>query len=398
MEHADSPGSPGPGRQKDIYALGLQGRVPGFPVRIEDVERRAREVLEPAAYDYVAGGAGSEDTMRANCQAFRRWRIEPRFLRDVNHRDLSVKILGQRFPVPFLFAPVGVQSILHPDAELAVARAARTLRIPMILSTLASTTMEDVATALGETPRWFQLYWPWSDALTASFLRRAEDAGYSALVVTLDTFFLGWRERDLQHAYLPFNLGAGLANYFSDPVFRAMLTTPPEDDPAGAIQRFGRLYSNPTLTWESLAFLRAHTRLPILLKGILAPADALRAVEYGIDGIIVSNHGGRQVDGAVAALDALPRVVEAVAGRAAVLFDSGIRRGADVIKALALGASAVLLGRPFCYGLAAGGEQGVRHVAANLLADIDLTLALMGCASLAELGRHSLVDTIHPPG
>jgi len=398
MEHADSPGSPGPGRQKEIYALGLQGRVPGLPVRIEDVERRAKEVLEPEAYDYVAGGAGSEDTMRANCEAFRRWRIEPRFLRDVNRRDLSVKVLGQRFPAPFLFAPVGVQSILHPEAELAVARAARTLGIPMILSTLASRTIEEVAAALGDTPRWFQLYWPWSDALTASFLRRAEDAGYSALVVTLDTFFLGWRERDLQHAYLPFNLGVGLANYFSDPVFRAMLPTPPEDDLAGAIQRFGRLYSNPTLTWENLAFLRQHTRLPILLKGILAPADALRAVEYGVDGIIVSNHGGRQVDGAVAALDALPRVVEAVAGRAVVLFDSGIRRGADVIKALALGARAVLLGRPFCYGLAAGGEQGVRDVAANLLADIDLTLALMGCASLAELGRHSLVDTTHPPG
>ena len=366
-------------------------------MRIEDLERRAKEVLEPGAYDYVAGGAGSEDTVRANRDAFRRWRIEPRFLRDVDRRDLSVEVLGQRFPAPFLFAPVGVQSILHPDAELAVARAARTLAIPMILSTLASRTIEEVAAALGDTPRWFQLYWPRSDALTASFLRRAEDAGYSALVVTLDTFFLGWRERDLQHAYLPFNLGAGLANYFSDPVFRAMLPTPPEDDLAGAIRRFGTLYSNPTLTWESLTFLRKHTRLPILLKGILAPADALRAVEHGVDGIIVSNHGGRQIDGAVAALDALPRVVEAVAGRAVVLFDSGIRRGPDVIKALALGARAVLLGRPFCYGLAVGGEQGVRDVAANLLADIDLTLALMGCASLAELGRHSLVDTTLPP-
>jgi isopentenyl diphosphate isomerase/L-lactate dehydrogenase-like FMN-dependent dehydrogenase len=262
----------------------------------------------------------------------------------------------------------------------------------MILSTLASRTIEEVAAALGDTPRWFQLYWPRSAPITTSFLRRAEDAGYSALVVTLDTFFLGWRERDLQHAYLPFNQGIGLSNYFSDPVFRALLPTPPEDDVAGAIARFGTLYSNPALTWEDLALLRNHTRLPILLKGIVSAEDGRRAVESGVDGIIVSNHGGRQVDGAVAALDALPEVVDAVAGRAVILFDSGIRSGADVIKALALGARAVLLGRPYCYGLAVGGEQGVHAVAANLLADVDLTLALMGCASTAELGRQNLVE------
>jgi isopentenyl diphosphate isomerase/L-lactate dehydrogenase-like FMN-dependent dehydrogenase len=392
MKDAGLPESPGLRRQRELYARGLEGRVPAWPVRLDDLEQRARTVLSPGAYDYVAGGAGSEDTVRANREAFRRWRIVPQFLRNVEHRDLSVDVLGQRFPAPFLFAPVGVQSILHPDAELAVARAARGLGIPMILSTLASRTIEEVGSVLGDTPRWFQLYWPRSAPITASFLRRAEDAGFSALVVTLDTFYLGWRERDLQRAYLPFNQGIGLANYFSDPVFRALLPRPPEDDVAGALERFGTLYSDPALTWDNLAFLRDHTRVPILLKGIIAPEDARKAVEWGVDGIIVSNHGGRQVDGAVAALDALPGVVDAVAGRALVLFDSGIRSGADVIKALALGACAVLLGRPFCYGLAAGGEQGVHEVAMNLLADIDLTLALMGCATLRELSRQNLVE------
>jgi isopentenyl diphosphate isomerase/L-lactate dehydrogenase-like FMN-dependent dehydrogenase len=393
MNEADGRESPGLRRQKEIYTIGREGHLPDWPVRLADVEERARAVLSPEAYDYVAGGAGAEETLRANREAFRRWKIVPQFLRDVGRCDPGVEVLGQRLAAPVLFAPVGVQVILHPDAELAVARAARTLGIPFILSTLASRTIEEVATTLGDTPRWFQLYWPRSDAIAASFLHRAEQAGYSALVVTLDTFYLGWRERDLQRAYLPFNQGIGLANYLSDPVFRRLLTEPPEDDLAGAIECFGMLYSNPSLTWEDLRFLRTHTRLPILLKGILAPEDARRAMQCGVEGIIVSNHGGRQVDGAVAALDALPRVVEAVAGRAVVLFDSGIRHGADVIKALALGARAVLLGRPFCYGLAAGGEQGVQAVAANLLADIDLTLALMGCTSPSELGRHNLVET-----
>jgi lactate 2-monooxygenase len=393
MKDADPPGFSSVQRQMEIYRSGLAGKDPDRPVGIEKVQERAQEILSPEAYDYVAGGAGSEATMRANLAAFGRWRIVPRFLRDVERRDLSVEILGQHFPVPFLFAPVGVQSILHPDAELAVARAAASLGIPLILSTAASRTIEEVAAVLGDTPRWFQLYWPRSDVLAASFLRRAEQAGYSALVVTVDTFYLAWRERDLGHAYLPFLQGDGLANYFSDPVFCASLAAPPKDDPGRAIQRFGEIFSNPTLTWESLAFLRKHTRLPILLKGILSPDDARLAVGHGVDGIIVSNHGGRQVDGAVAALDALSGVVDAVDGKAVVLFDSGIRRGSDVIKALALGARAVLLGRPYCYGLAVGGEHGVRDVALNLLADIDLTLALMGCTSLHELGRDHLRET-----
>jgi isopentenyl diphosphate isomerase/L-lactate dehydrogenase-like FMN-dependent dehydrogenase len=392
MKDANSPESPGVRRQRELYALGLEGRVPDWPVRLDDVEERARAVLDPGAYDYIAGGAGAEDTMRANREAFRRWRIVPRFLCDVDERDLSVRVLGQRFAVPFLFAPVGVLSIVHPDGEIALARAALALGVPMILSTLSTRTIEEVAAALGDSPRWFQLYWPRSEPIAASFLRRAEEAGFSALVVTLDAFYLGWRERDLRRSYLPFNKGIGLANFFSDPAFRGLLAAPPEEDLAGAVERFGTLYSNPALTWDDLAFLRKHTRVPLLLKGILAPDDARRAVEHGVDGIIVSNHGGRQVDGAIAALDALPRIVEAVAGRTEVLFDSGIRNGADVIKALALGAQAVLIARPYCYGLAAGGEQGVREVATNLLADIDITLALMGCRALAELGMQNLVE------
>jgi lactate 2-monooxygenase len=384
-------GPPGPRRQKEIYQLGAMGRVPPQPIRIEHLERHAREVMPPEVYDYVAGGAGSEDTLRANLDAFRRWRILPRFLRDVERRDLAVEVLGQRLGAPLLLAPVGVQWIIHPGAELAVARAARSVGVPMILSTLSSCTLEDVASALGDTPRWFQLYWPRSDALTASLLRRAEDAGYGAVVVTIDTSYLGWRERDLQHAYLPFLRGKGLANYFSDPAFLASLPASPEDDPAQAVRRYGELFANPTLTWKDLTFLRDHTRLPIVLKGILAADDARLAAEHGVAGIIVSNHGGRQIDGAVAALDALPGVVDAVAGKLPVLFDSGIRHGADVIKALALGALAALVGRPYCYGLAVNGEEGVRDVLANLIAEVDLTLALMGCASIAEVGRDHLV-------
>jgi isopentenyl diphosphate isomerase/L-lactate dehydrogenase-like FMN-dependent dehydrogenase len=383
--------SPGTRRQLEIYKLGLTGKTPDQPVSVDELAHRAKNELRPEAYDYLAGGAGGEETMRANREAFRRWRIVPRMLRDVARRDLSVEVLGQRFPAPLMLAPIGVQSIFHKDAELAVARAAAAIGVPLILSSVSSTTLEDVSSALGDTPRWFQLYWPRSDDLAASFLTRAEAAGYSAVVVTLDTYLLAWRERDIQNAYLPFLRGEGLANYFSDPVFRAAV-----GDPAvhriKAVEYFGEVFSDPSRTWDDLAELRAATGLPIMLKGILHPDDARRAVDHGAAGVIVSNHGGRQVDGAIAALDALPGVVAAVGDRTTVLFDSGIRRGADVIKALALGAKSVLLGRPYCYGLAVGGEQGVRDVLSNLIADIDLTPGLCGCTLVAELGRESLVE------
>jgi L-lactate dehydrogenase (cytochrome) len=261
----------------------------------------------------------------------------------------------------------------------------------MILSTAASRTIEDVARTLGETPRWFQLYWSKNPALNASLVHRAEQAGYSAIVVTLDTTLLGWREQDIQHAYLPFLKGEGLANYFSDPAFRSALAQSPEENPAAAIRYFTEIFLNPALTWDHLGFLREHTHLPILLKGILHPDDAFKAIAYGLDGIIVSNHGGRQVGGARASIEALPDIVQAVKGQLPILLDSGIRRGSDIIKALALGANAVLLGRPYTWGLALGGEQGVQDVLLNLLADLDLTLALSGNASVAQLHSSMLV-------
>lgn len=379
-------------RQFEIYQGGLMGQRPAAPVPLSLLEQKAQEVLSAEAYDYVAGGAGGEDTMRSNLAAFRRWRIVPRMLRNVSQRDLSVELLGLRLPAPVLLAPVGVQSIIHPEAETATARAAASLGVPFVLSTAGSRTIEQIAEAMGKAPRWFQLYWSKDAELAASMVARAERAGYAAIVVTLDTQMLAWRERDLHHPFLPFLRGEGLANYFSDPVFRSKLAQPPEQNPLAAIRHWASIYSNTALTWDDLPFLRRHTRLPILLKGILHEDDAARALDAGADGVIVSNHGGRQVDGAVAALDALVKVAEAVQGRVPVLFDSGIRRGADALKALALGAKAVLLGRPYIWGLAVAGEQGVREVVLNFLADFDLTMALSGYTSCAELNQSVLVS------
>jgi lactate 2-monooxygenase len=380
----------GADRERSIFTLGLTGESLSVPIPLPLLEEKAREILSPAAYDYVAGGAGGEDTLRANREALNRWRIVPRMLRDVSSRDLTIQLLGTRLPTPVILAPIGVQGIIHSEAELATACAAASLGLPFVLSTMSSNPIEDVANCAGNALRWFQLYWGKNPQLTASMAQRAERAGYQALVVTLDTSMLGWRERDLRHAYLPFLHGQGLANYFSDPVFRALLSQPPEQNPVAAIQLWGNLFSNTALTWSDIPFLRQHTRLPILLKGILHPSDAARALEAGVDGLIVSNHGGRQVDGAIGALDALPAVVKEINDRTPVLFDSGIRRGADVFKALALGARAVLFGRPFVWGLAVAGEHGVRDVTLNLLADLDLTLALSGHASCRALDASAL--------
>ena len=375
------------GYENEIYLGGLAGQTPGLPLDLDALEAAAREVLSPEAYDYVAGGAGSEDTVRANREAFRRRRIVPRVLTDVAERDLSTEVLGTAMPAPVLLAPVGVQGIVHADAEVAVARAAASIGVPIVLSTVSSKSMEEVAEASGANPRWFQLYWPNEPELTASFLSRAEAAGYSAVAVTLDTRILAWRPRDLQRAYLPFLRTEGLANYLSDPVFRAPLEG---DDPAQAALRWVGVFSDASSTWDRLASLREMTSLPILLTGVLHPDDARLALDHGMDGLIVSNHGGRQVDGSIAALDALPGVVEAVQGRVPVLFDSGIRTGADAVKALALGARAVLLGRPYIWGLALAGEDGVRQVLRAFLADLDLTVALSGRRSLDELDASML--------
>jgi lactate 2-monooxygenase len=392
----NSPIPSGMQRQQQIYTLGLTGGALSIPISPSLLEQEAKEMFSPPAFDYVAGGAGGEDTLRANREAFHRWRIVPRMLRDVSRRDLSVELFGAQLPVPVILGPVGVQGILHAEGELASARAAAALGLPFTLSTASSHSIEEVAQAAdsaGNGIRWFQLYWGKNPDLTASMLQRAERAGYTALVVTLDTSMLAWRERDLQHAYLPFILGQGLANYFSDPNFRALLPQPPEQNPAAAIQLWSSLFSNTALTWRDLPFLRKHTSLPIILKGILHPHDAAHAVEADIDGVIVSNHGGRQVDGAIASLDALPAIVRVVNGRIPVLFDGGIRRGTDVFKALALGARAVLLGRLYTWGLALAGEQGVRDVVLNLLADLDLTLALSGHTSCRDLDASALSDS-----
>ncbi|MGH2695271.1 MAG: lactate 2-monooxygenase [Actinomycetota bacterium] len=371
--------------QYEIYLGGLSGQRPAFPISFVDLEREAQEAMSPEAWGYVAGAAGTEATMKANLAAFARWRILPRMLRDVSERDLSIELFGDRLDSPLLLAPIGVQSIIHPDSERAVAGAAADVGVPMVLSTAASTSMEDVAAASGDNLRWFQLYWPADPKLTESFVRRAEASGYRAIVVTLDTMLLAWRPRDLQGAFLPFLQGVGIAHYLSDPEFRAGLDNSPEEDLPAAVMRWAQVYSDPATTWDRLRDLRTMTKLPLLLKGILHPDDARTAAESDMDGIIVSNHGGRQVDGAIATLDALPEVVAAVPGGFPVLFDSGIRGAADAVKALALGARAVLLGRPYAWGLAVGGEDGVRQVLRSFLAELDLTLALAGCSSVAGL-------------
>lgn len=379
--------------QNEVYFLGLAGTLPPYPMDLLALEAAARDRLSAEAFGYVAGAAGSESTARANREAFERWRIVPRMLRGAAVRDLSTTVVGTPMPAPVLLAPVGVQGIIHPEAELATARAAASLGVPFVLSTVSSYSLEQVAEAAGDSPRWFQLYWPTDPDVATSLLQRAETAGYAAVVVTLDTTILGWRPRDLQAAYLPFLRGEGIASYTSDPAFCAPLPEKPGPgvDPGPSIGRWVGMFSNPGLTWDDLPFLRGATSLPILLKGVVDPDDARRAVDAGVDGLVVSNHGGRQVDGAVASLEALPRVLDAVEGALPVLFDSGIRTGADVMKAIALGASAVLLGRPYVYGLGLGGEEGVRQVLRCLLADFDLTMGLSGVASLAELGPDNLV-------
>ena len=396
-ENADPPRNFGLERELEIYQLGLAGKKLSIPITLSLLEQKAKEVLDPRAYDYVAGGAGGENTMRANLEAFYRWRIVPRMLRDVSARDLSVELLGAKLPAPVLLGPVGVQGIIHRDAEVATGRAAAELGLPFVLSTVSSRPMEEVAQAMVAGPRWFQLYWGKNPELTASMLERAEHAGYTALVVTLDTSMLGWRERDLERGYLPFLLCEGLANYFTDPVFRAALRQPPEKDPAEAVRLWASIFTNNTLTWEDLAFLRKQTKVPIILKGILHRDDAERAVDCGMDGVIVSNHGGRQVDGTIAALDALPGVVRAVNGKIPVLFDSGIRRGADIMKALAQGARAVLIARLYIWGLSAAGEAGVRDAVLNLLADFDLSMALSGFTAPSELTVSSVASSDDSP-
>ena len=411
-------------REEEIYLGGVAGDKPLVPVSMRRLEEAARRKMSAQGFAYVAGGAGLEGTMLENRRAFERLRIVPRVLRDVAERDTSAELFGVTLPSPFLLAPIGVLEMAHKEADLAVAKAAAAEGVPFIFSNQASVPMEKCASVMGEAPRWFQLYYSRSADLVLSFVERAERCGCKAIVVTLDTTLLGWRTRDLDLAYLPFLRGKGVAQYTSDPVFRALLReASPERRkrrvtlssvrvllelsrthpgsfranlrsglPLAAVQRFIQGYSKPSLSWADIDFLRAHTKLPILLKGVLHPDDAREGLEHGVDGFIVSNHGGRQVDGAVAALGALPAIVEAARGRP-VLMDSGIRGGADIFKALALGARAVLLGRPYVYALAVAGERGVRELIRNFKADFDLTMGLAGCRSVREIGRERLRES-----
>ena len=406
-------------RQADVYLKGVRGRRPRVPVDPARLEERARALMSEEGFAYIAGGAGLESTMAANRAGFERLRIVPRMLRDVSVRDTSVELFGHRYPTPFLLAPIGVLEMAHDGADLATARAAAAEGVPMIFSSQASVAMETCAQAMGAAPRWFQLYWGTQNELAASFVQRAEACGCRAIVVTLDTSLLGWRARDLDLGFLPFLLGKGIAQYTSDPVFQRMLDGAPAAESSGpitpaalsalvqlarnypgsmwsnllsprpraAVRLFLEVFSRPSLTWDELPFLRGLTQLPILLKGILDPNDARRALDAGIDGLVISNHGGRQVDGSIASIDALPGIVEAVGDQVPVLLDSGVRGGADAFKALALGARAVLIGRLYAYGLAIAGETGVREVIQNVVGDFDLTMGLAGCASVSEITR-----------
>ncbi|WEO93804.1 lactate 2-monooxygenase [Streptomyces sp. FXJ1.172] len=378
--------------QYEIYLNGMTGAVPRLPTDLSRLEEMAVHRLALGPVGYVAGSAGDGSTALANRAALARRRIVPRVLRDVAERDLSTEVLGRSLPAPLALAPVGVLEIMHPDAEPAAARAAAARGVPYILSSAASTSMEQVAEAMGDGERWFQLYWGKDREVTRSFLGRAKAAGFSVLVVTLDTQLLAWRPRDLDQAYLPFLHGIGTANYFTDPAFRAGLDKPVHEDPKAAVLHFLGLFGDPGKSWPDLAFLREHWDGPIVLKGVLHPDDARLAADAGMDGVVVSNHGGRQVAGSVAAADALPRVADAVGDRLTVLFDSGVRTGDDVFKALALGARAVLLGRPYVYGLGLDGQAGVEHVIRCLLAEFDLTLALSGHARPGTVSAADLVE------
>lgn len=377
--------------QLSIYLEGLGGVRPSLPMTYAAIEEAAEAAMSEEIWSYVSGGAGDEATQRANCEAFARWGLWPRMLAGAAQRDVSISILGHELPTPLLLAPVGVIGICDPDGhgDLLTAQASAATGVPMVASTLMQDPMEDVAAALGDTPGWFQLYPPKDRDLCESFVRRAEASGWSAIVVTLDTLTLGWRPRDLTIASFPQLKGLCLANYFSDPVFRAKLDTPPEEDVQAATGLWASIFGNPGLGWDDLEWLRSIVNVPLLVKGICHPDDARRAVDLGVDGIYCSTHGGRQANGGLPALDCLPGVVDAV-GDVPVVFDSGVRSGPDVLKALALGAAAVGIGRPYAYGLAVGGQAGVEHVLRCLLAELDLTMAVDGYPSVRTIDRSAL--------
>lgn len=376
--------------QNDIYFRALGGVLPDLPMTFAELEARAARAMPPSVLSYVAGGAGDEATQRANVEAFARWGVYPRMFVGARVRDLSVELFGTTWPSPLFMAPIGVIGLCAQDGrgDLATARAAAATGVPMVASTLMADPLEDVAAELGGTPGFFQLYTPTDRDLAESLIQRAERAGYTAIVVTLDTWVTGWRPRDLAAGNFPQLRGRCLANYLTDPVFHRLLGKHPQDDPQGAVLLWTQLFGN-ALTWDDLRWLRSATTLPLIVKGICHPDDARRAKDGGVDGIYCSNHGGRQANGGLPALTVLPDIVAAADGLP-VLFDSGIRSGADLVKALALGATAVGLGRPYAYGCALGGTDGIVHVLKTVLAEADLIMAVDGYPTRADLTPSSL--------
>ncbi|KAI8944157.1 glycolate oxidase [Xylaria longipes] len=383
--------------QTEIYTQGiLHGIRPTVTTDPNKLRLQAKEAMREDAYNYIAGGAGEGATMDANRLAFRQWKIVPRMMRPNAPRDLKVSLFGELYDSPVLVAPIGVQEVYHRDKEIGTAAACAELNVPFIMSTASTSSMQEVAAAGGDHPRWFQLYWPMDDEITASILRTAKANGFKVLVVTVDAASMPWRPADLDKAYIPFISGYGNTVGLTDPVFRRKFAersdgATPEDSPVEAAKYWlGEAYSGDSHPWEHLEMIKQHWDGPIVIKGIQHPDDAVLALQHGVSGIVVSNHGGRQVDGAVGSLDMLPGIVEAVGDKMTVLFDSGIRTGADIIKALSLGAKAVLIGRPVMYGLGIAGKAGAKHVIASFLADLDGTMGMAGVKSVADLGQATL--------
>lgn len=361
-----------------------------FPINFNELEQAAKEKLAAGPFGYIRSSAGGEETYRKNTESFAKYSIVPRFLTDVSALNTEVTIFGRTYPHPLFIAPVGVNKIAHEDGEIAVAKAAAKYEFPYIQSTVSSYSIEEIAAVTEGSSKWYQLYWSQNKEISFSMIKRAEEAGYEAIVLTVDTVMLGWREEDIRNQFSPLKRGFAKGNYASDPVFMAAL---PDHEEETIINSIIENIYHPSLNWDNIAELKERTSLPILIKGILHPDDAKLAIEKGIDGIIVSNHGGRQLDGVIASIDALPSIVDAVAGRIPVLFDSGIRRGSDAVKALALGATAVCIGRPFLWGLASGGQVGVERVLENFLQETKVSISLSGVRNLNELHKLKIVKS-----
>lgn len=374
-------------KKGNTFVQSRQGDIQ-FPINAAEFEEAAKKVMDFGPFGYVRSGAGGEETLRKNTAAFSNYSLVPQFLNDVSAIDTSITLFGRTYPQPFLFAPIGMNKLAHEEGELASSKAAATYNIPYIQSTVSSYSIEEIKEATDDSPKWYQLYWSSNKEIALNMAKRAEKAGYEAIVLTVDTVMMGWREEDMRNQFSPLSLGLGKANFISDEVFTQQIENLEDET---VIQGILDSMHHPTLSWNDIAELRKHTTLPILLKGILHPNDAKLAIDKGIDGIIVSNHGGRQLDGVISSLEALPAIAEAVQGRIPILIDSGIRRGSDVVKAIALGADAVLLGRPYIYALAAGGQAGVEHLISSFIQEINVSMGLVGAATIEQLGKCMIV-------